>query len=143
MTLPLPLPLPFPLLHPVPLLLPLPIPLSQVFEEVWERGKWLVMLMIFQSLASMVLAQFEDLIKAHVVIALFLTMLIGSGGNAGGQSVCVCVSVCLCLSLCFSVSVCVCNLSLDAHPSLRLITFQFSLPPPISLPPSISLAFLL
>jgi len=60
---------------------------QQVFEEVWERGKWLVMLMIFQSLASMVLAQFEDLIKAHVVIALFLTMLIGSGGNAGGQSV--------------------------------------------------------
>ena len=29
----------------------------------------------------------QDLIKAHVVIALFLTMLIGSGGNAGGQSV--------------------------------------------------------
>lgn len=60
---------------------------QEVFEEVWERGKWLVMLMIFQSLASIVLAQFEDLIKAHVVIALFLTMLIGSGGNAGGQSV--------------------------------------------------------
>jgi len=60
---------------------------NKVFVEVWERGKWLVMLMIFQSLASIVLAQFEDLIKAHVVIALFLTMLIGSGGNAGGQSV--------------------------------------------------------
>eukprot|EP00802_Teleaulax_amphioxeia_P004388 Tamp_04392.p1 GENE.Tamp_04392~~Tamp_04392.p1 ORF type:complete len:360 (-),score=96.87 Tamp_04392:1898-2977(-) len=60
---------------------------TQVLAEVWERGKWLVVLMIFQSIASMVLAQFEDLIKAHVVIALFLTMLIGSGGNAGGQSV--------------------------------------------------------
>ena len=60
---------------------------QEVFAEVWERGKWLVLLMIFQSLASMVLAQFEDLIKQHVVIALFLTMLIGSGGNAGGQSV--------------------------------------------------------
>jgi hypothetical protein len=59
-------------------------------------------------MASLVLAQFEDLIKEHVVIALFLTMLIGThftcfastrvqiltqkalagaGGNAGGQSV--------------------------------------------------------
>ena len=48
---------------------------QDVFNEVWERGKWLVVLMIFQSLASIVLAQFEDLIKAHVVIALFLTMV--------------------------------------------------------------------
>ena len=31
-----------------------------------------------QSMASLVLAQFEDLIKEHVVIALFLTMLIGT-----------------------------------------------------------------
>ena len=32
---------------------------TQVLAEVWERGKWLVVLMIFQSIASMVLAQFE------------------------------------------------------------------------------------
>ena len=115
------------------------------------------MLMIFQSLASMVLAQFEDLIKAHVVIALFLTMLIGSGGNAGGQSVCVCVCVCMC------VCVCVCNLSLYAHRFRRqggrpvgiaivgiAIFLSLSLPPshplsvlspsPPSLPSSISLS---
>jgi Mg/Co/Ni transporter MgtE len=58
-----------------------------ILYQVWERGRWLVVLMILQSAASLVLAQFEELIKAHVVIALFLTMLIGSGGNAGGQSV--------------------------------------------------------
>jgi len=64
---------------------------QEVFAEVWERGKWLVALLIVQSIASMVLSQFEQLIKEHVVIALFLTMLIGAGGNAGGQTVAKCI----------------------------------------------------
>lgn len=29
---------------------------------------------------------FQDLLRQHVVVTLFLTMLVGAGGNAGNQS---------------------------------------------------------
>jgi len=45
------------------------------------------MLTRWQSLSGFIMQNFEDLIQSHVVIALFMTMLIGCGGNAGGQSV--------------------------------------------------------
>ncbi|EKX36847.1 hypothetical protein GUITHDRAFT_145467 [Guillardia theta CCMP2712] len=66
---------------------PLDFTSNKVFDEVWMRGKWLLILMIFQSLSGFIMQNFEDLIQSHVVIALFMTMLIGCGGNAGGQSV--------------------------------------------------------
>jgi Mg2+ transporter MgtE len=50
------------------------------------RLSWLVALLLFQSISSVILGYFEELIERHVVIALFLTMLIGTGGNAGNQS---------------------------------------------------------
>ena len=34
----------------------------------------------------MVLEHYEQLIKDHLVVTLFLTMLVGAGGNAGNQS---------------------------------------------------------
>merc|ERR1739848_354495 len=40
-----------------------------------------------QSTSSVILQQFEALIQTHPVIIYFLTMLVGAGGNAGGQSV--------------------------------------------------------
>jgi len=46
----------------------------------------LVTLLLFQSLSSSILQRYEQLIADHTVITLFLTMLVGAGGNAGNQA---------------------------------------------------------
>merc|ERR550514_1666446 len=53
----------------------------------WPRASCLVALMMLQSLSSLVLAGFSGLVKDHPSIVFFLTMLVGTGGNVGGQSV--------------------------------------------------------
>jgi len=55
-------------------------------REVKARGQWLLILMMFQSGSSFVLGHYEVLVKEHLVLTLFLTMLVGAGGNAGAQS---------------------------------------------------------
>eukprot|EP01124_Arcella_intermedia_P034163 TRINITY_DN8418_c0_g1_i1.p2 TRINITY_DN8418_c0_g1~~TRINITY_DN8418_c0_g1_i1.p2 ORF type:complete len:188 (+),score=24.43 TRINITY_DN8418_c0_g1_i1:43-564(+) len=55
-------------------------------NEAWNRGKWLLALMVLQSSSSFLLEKFEVLLKEHLVVTLFLTMLVGAGGNAGNQS---------------------------------------------------------
>ena len=64
-------------------------------EQLWlgmpvsvlkERMGVLAGLMVVQSLSGMILSQFEEMLQKHVVVTLFLTMLVGAGGNAGNQS---------------------------------------------------------
>lgn len=43
-------------------------------------------LLLLQSLSSFILKYFESLLKDHFMITLFLTTLIGAGGNVGNQS---------------------------------------------------------
>jgi Mg/Co/Ni transporter MgtE len=50
------------------------------------RGRWLLGLLILQSTSSFVLDSYSDLLRDHLVVTLFLTMLVGAGGNAGNQS---------------------------------------------------------
>jgi Mg/Co/Ni transporter MgtE len=57
-----------------------------VLAEAWARGRWLLGLLALQSLSSVVLDAYADLLRDHLVVTLFLTMLVGAGGNAGGQS---------------------------------------------------------
>eukprot|EP00752_Nemacystus_decipiens_P003604 g3322.t1 len=54
--------------------------------ETYERGRWLLGLLALQSTSSFVLDKYQDLLRQHVVVTLFLTMLVGAGGNAGNQS---------------------------------------------------------
>eukprot|EP00903_Cladosiphon_okamuranus_P011143 g10517.t1 len=54
--------------------------------ESYERGRWLLGLLVLQSTSSFVLDKYQDLLRQHVVVTLFLTMLVGAGGNAGNQS---------------------------------------------------------
>merc|ERR1719284_1391710 len=56
-------------------------------DKFWHRAGWLVLLLAFQSCSSFILERFEILIKTHPVVIYFLTMLVGAGGNVGGQSV--------------------------------------------------------
>lgn len=57
-----------------------------VFSIVWQRLSVLVSLLIIQSLSQFILENYEGLIAANVIIPLFLTMLVGAGGNAGNQA---------------------------------------------------------
>lgn len=52
--------------------------LSSVFNVL----SWLRHAPVF----SLFCAVFQDLLREHVVVTLFLTMLVGAGGNAGNQS---------------------------------------------------------
>ncbi|KAI8113542.1 hypothetical protein M9435_003543 [Picochlorum sp. BPE23] len=61
-------------------------PMKSPIGEAYDRGKWLVGLLILQSSSSFVLDSYQELIKEHLVVTLFLTMLVGAGGNAGNQS---------------------------------------------------------
>lgn len=58
-------------------------PLKTMF---FQRTKWLVTLLFFQSFSSFIMRNYEVMLSEHVIISLFLTMLIGTGGNAGNQS---------------------------------------------------------
>ena len=42
--------------------------------------------MAAQSLSSVILDRYSGLLREHLVVTLFLTMLVGAGGNAGNQS---------------------------------------------------------
>lgn len=53
---------------------------------VWQRIPWLVGLLFLQSISSMILASYDKMINNYAIITFFLTMLIGTGGNAGNQS---------------------------------------------------------
>lgn len=57
-----------------------------VWDEALTRGRWLLGLLVLQSTSSFVLDSYQDLLKDHIVVTLFLTMLVGAGGNAGNQS---------------------------------------------------------
>ena len=48
--------------------------------------RWLLGLLVLQSTSSFVLEQYQELLKQHLVVTVFLTMLVGAGGNAGNQS---------------------------------------------------------
>eukprot|EP00933_Yihiella_yeosuensis_P010360 TRINITY_DN11683_c1_g1_i1.p1 TRINITY_DN11683_c1_g1~~TRINITY_DN11683_c1_g1_i1.p1 ORF type:complete len:315 (-),score=43.94 TRINITY_DN11683_c1_g1_i1:108-1052(-) len=52
-----------------------------------HRCGWLVAMMLIQSISSLILDSYRDLMSRHVDLAFFLTMLVGLGGNAGCQSV--------------------------------------------------------
>mmetsp|Transcript_30022 Transcript_30022/g.60521 ORF Transcript_30022/g.60521 Transcript_30022/m.60521 type:complete len:349 (+) Transcript_30022:88-1134(+) len=55
-------------------------------DLIFRRSGILVALLLLQSVSSVVLSNYQGLIEQNVFLALFLTMLTGTGGNAGNQS---------------------------------------------------------
>ncbi len=51
-----------------------------------QRLPWLIGLLLLQSFSSLILANYSSLLNQYAIITLFLTMLVGTGGNAGNQS---------------------------------------------------------
>lgn len=59
---------------------------KEIFYEGINRYPMLGLLLCLQSFSSFILFYFEKLISKYVIITLYLTMLVGAGGNAGNQS---------------------------------------------------------
>eukprot|EP01063_Lacrimia_lanifica_P001781 TRINITY_DN1091_c0_g1_i1.p2 TRINITY_DN1091_c0_g1~~TRINITY_DN1091_c0_g1_i1.p2 ORF type:complete len:233 (+),score=48.79 TRINITY_DN1091_c0_g1_i1:75-773(+) len=57
-----------------------------ILSTVWKRITVLIGLMLLQSMSQFILESFQKLVSDHVIVPLFLTMLVGAGGNAGNQA---------------------------------------------------------
>ncbi|MEB2362810.1 MAG: magnesium transporter [Bryobacterales bacterium] len=56
------------------------------FEMIRKRGGWLAILFVGEMLTATAMAHFEQEIAAAVVLAIFIPLIISSGGNSGGQA---------------------------------------------------------
>ena len=56
------------------------------FDMVKKRGGWLAALFLGETLTATAMAHFEDEIAKAVVLALFVPLIISSGGNSGSQA---------------------------------------------------------
>lgn len=59
---------------------------TPIWKLIWQRSPWLVGLLLLQSVSSFILSGYKNVVDKYFIISMFLTMLIGTGGNAGNQS---------------------------------------------------------
>lgn len=59
---------------------------TSTLELVKKRGKWLVGLFFGEMLTASAMGFFEDEISKAVILALFIPLIISSGGNSGSQA---------------------------------------------------------
>lgn len=59
---------------------------ASVFEQFKKRGGWLLILFIGEMFTATAMGYYEDEISKAVVLALFLPLILSSGGNSGSQS---------------------------------------------------------
>lgn len=59
---------------------------TPAWKLIVQRSVWLIGLLLFQSVSSLILGHYDFLIKQYTILSVFLGMLIGTGGNAGNQS---------------------------------------------------------
>jgi magnesium transporter len=59
---------------------------TPILTLIRKRAHWLVILFIGEMLTTSAMAEFEDEIQRAVVLALFVPLIISSGGNSGSQA---------------------------------------------------------
>ncbi len=59
---------------------------SSLWEMVKKRSGWLIVLFVGESFTATAMGFFEDQIAKAVVLALFIPLIISSGGNTGSQA---------------------------------------------------------
>ncbi|MTG97685.1 MULTISPECIES: magnesium transporter [Myroides] len=59
---------------------------TPLFELVRKRAGWLIILFLGEMLTASAMGHFEDEIEKAVVLALFVPLIISSGGNSGSQA---------------------------------------------------------
>jgi magnesium transporter len=67
---------------------PLEVPYLEttIIDMLWKRGPWLIVLFIGGMFTANAMVQYETQIEKAVVLAVFLPLIIASGGNSGSQS---------------------------------------------------------
>ena len=56
------------------------------FSVVWKRSFWLIVLVLLESISSLVIQKYSQTIQKWVALSFFIPILIDTGGNAGTQS---------------------------------------------------------
>ena len=59
---------------------------TSLFDMIKKRSGWLIILFFGQMLTATAMAYFEDELAKAVVLALFIPLIISSGGNTGSQA---------------------------------------------------------
>ena len=59
---------------------------TSVWETWMKRIPWLLLLMVSSTFTERIISSAEDALSACVVLTAYIPMLMGTGGNAGGQS---------------------------------------------------------
>ncbi|WP_165020828.1 MULTISPECIES: magnesium transporter [unclassified Dysgonomonas] len=57
-----------------------------IHKLVWKRAGWLIVLFIGELLTASVMQYYEDQLAQVIVLAMFLPLMISSGGNSGSQA---------------------------------------------------------
>jgi len=57
-----------------------------VMTELEGRLPWLVGLLVFLTVSSAILEYYDAMLQRHLIIAFYLTALVGCGGNSGSQA---------------------------------------------------------
>jgi magnesium transporter len=57
-----------------------------VWKLIWKRAPWLMILLLGEMLTATAMASYEEHIANAVVLAVFLPLIIASGGNSGSQA---------------------------------------------------------
>ncbi len=67
-----------------------PLDMPYLEASIWrvlrKRGGWLVVLLLGQMLTATAMGRFQDELASAVVLALFIPLVISSGGNSGSQA---------------------------------------------------------
>lgn len=59
---------------------------TSVFENFQKRIPWLLLLMVSSAFTGAIIASFEEALSVYSALTVFIPMLMGTGGNAGGQA---------------------------------------------------------
>jgi len=59
---------------------------TPAWKLIMQRSVWLIGLLMFQSVSSLILGSYDYMIQRYAVLTVFMGMLVGTGGNAGNQS---------------------------------------------------------
>lgn len=57
-----------------------------IYKLIWKRAGWLIVLFIGELLTASVMQYYEDQLAQVIVLAMFLPLMISSGGNSGSQA---------------------------------------------------------
>lgn len=57
-----------------------------VYKLIWKRAGWLIVLFVGELLTASVMQYYEEQLAQVIVLAMFLPLMISSGGNSGSQA---------------------------------------------------------